>query len=795
MIRSLIFTIVLAVATLAEAQDGQLFKPYRHTNLRLPAIPLIMSDPYLSIWSPVDRLNESATCHWTGDRKPLNGLLRVDGITYRFMGAEKDCLLETVVPMADEEAWTADIRFDNPGNGWQEEAFDAKGWKKAQAAFGSKGEYSDVRTSWVEHNSDIYVRRTINLTAKDTDEDLYLIFSHDDVFELYINGTKAVDTGETWKMGGMLHLDGRFKHLLKPGRNVIAAHGHNTTGGAYVDFGISKNIKRAGSEVGKAVQKAVDVLATSTYYTFVCGPVELDVVFTAPMLIDNPDLLSMPINYVSYQVRSTDKKPHDVQFYLATTPEMAVNKVNQPTVSLTLHENGMDYVRTGTIEQPILATTGDNISIDWGYFYMPAVNGKVSLADSESMENAFITTGKPAASSSKIESRKASELPTLAYVHDFGKTTGASSFTMLGYDEIYDIEYMYHRYKGYWARHGKTIFQAFDELKRGYAALMEECRAFDKRIYDDGLVSGNTKYAEILSASYRHVIAAHKLFEDNEGHLLFFSKENNSDGCVNTVDLTYPEAPLFLVYNPALQKAMMTSIFEYSYTNRWVKPFAAHDLGFYPKANGQTYPADMPVEEAGNMLILAAMLSRLDGNTSYVNKYWDIIKTWADYLVANGQDPSNQLCTDDFAGHWAHNANLSVKAIMGIAGFAEMARLKGEAATAEKYMAKAREMAAEWERSARDGDHYRLAFDRKDTWSQKYNMVWDKLWNTRLFPNDAMQREIKYYLGRQNRYGLPLDIRKDYTKSDWIMWTASMSDDTKTFLNPNRSLGTSDVGF
>ena len=188
---------------------------------------------------------------------------------------------------------------------------------------------------------------------------------------------------------------------------------------------------------------------------------------------------------------------------------------------------------------------------------------------------------------------------------------------MLGYDEMQDIEYMYKRYKGYWAHGGNvSIFQMFNRMRSQYANIMQRCREFDKRIYDDGLKSGNEHYAEILSAAYRHVIAAHKLFQDDEGNLLFFSKENNSNGCVNTVDLTYPEAPLFLCYNPELQKAMMTSIFDYSLSGRWTKPFAAHDLGTYPIANGQVYGADMPIEEAGNMLILAAQLCKIDGNTS-----------------------------------------------------------------------------------------------------------------------------------------------------------------------------------
>ena len=536
--------------------------------------------------------------------------------------------------------------------------------------------------------------------------------------------------------------------------------------------------------VETAQQKSVSVLATSSYYTFTCGPVDLDVVFTAPMLIDDYDLLSTPINYISYQVRPTDGKSHSVQFYLGTNPVMAVNKVAQPTVSSTLEHNGVKYVRTGTVEQPILAKKGDGICIDWGYLYLPAINGDVTLGSDDAVKASFLNSGKLPASTKSIVCRRPSQMPTLAYAHDFGTVSAAkSSYALIGYDEVEDIEYMYNRYKGYWAHGGSvTIFDAFKKLHSSYASIMSRCRDLDKRIYDDGFAAGNAKYAEILSGSYRHVIAAHKLFEDNEGNLLFFSKENNSNGCVNTVDLTYPEAPLFLVYNPELQKAMMTSIFDYSLSGRWTKPFAAHDLGTYPIANGQVYGGDMPLEEAGNMITLATMIAKLEGNTSYVNKYWDMLRTWTDYLVENGQDPSNQLCTDDFAGHWAHNANLSIKAIMGVAGFAELARMKGDNAEADKYMAIARKMAVKWEQMAREGDHYRLAFDRKDTWSQKYNMVWDKLWNTNLFPNNAMQREVKYYLGKQNRYGLPLDCRKDYTKSDWIMWTAAMSADDKTFL-------------
>lgn len=772
-----------ATAALGFAQTPEVFQPYQKTALRLPSVPLLVSDPYFSIWSPYDQLTDGATTHWTNDQKPLEGLVRVDGQTYRWMGSAQSTIMETVVPMSNEELWDAQWTRETPAEGWMKTNFDASAWNTGKGAFGSDN-YPNIGTPWTPEDDNIYIRRTVNLTKAQLEGDLYLIFSHDDACEIYINGEKAATGIMDYVDGKVVRLDGKRANLLKEGKNVIAVHCYNKTGGALVDLGIFRNIAKGNENILTAEQKSVDVLATNTYYTFQAGPVELDVVFTAPMIMKDYDLMSSPINYISYQVRSTDGKEHSVQFYVSTTPQMALNKIDQPTVSSVVKGNNKEYLKTGTIEQPILAKTGDGICIDWGYLYISGVNGKLALGMDPDIKSQFTANGTLINGEQKMQCFKRSSIPTLAYVHDFGTTTQASSYMMIGYDEIEDIEYFYKRYKGYWAHEGKvSIFDMFDRLNKDYDSIMKRCREQDKTIYDDGFNAGGVKYAEILSGSYRHVNAAHKLFRDDEGNILFFSKENNSNGCVNTVDLTYPEAPLYLCYDPVLQKGMMTSIFEYSYSGRWTKPFAAHDLGQYPKANKQVYGGDMPLEEAGNMITLAAQIAKLEGNTKYVDKYWDIITTWADYLVENGLHPANQLCTDDFAGHWAGNCNLAIKAIMGVAGYAELAKMKGLDDVYAKYNAKAKEMAAAWEKETKVKDHYELAYGAgQDTWSQKYNMVWDKLWNTNILPNNAMQTEIKYYLTKQNEYGLPLDCRKDYTKSDWIMWTAAMADKDKDFL-------------
>jgi hypothetical protein len=779
-----LLTLLSAIAfTLGvSAQTADFFSPYRQSKLRLPSYPILMNDPYFSIWSPFDHLYDGYTQHWARGKKPLNGILRVDGKNYRFMGSESKAILQTIVPAGDEEGYEALYTREKPAEDWTSTAFEAQGWKEGKGAFGSEGN-TGVRTIWKDYDSDIWVRRHITLSEQDLQEDLYLVLSFDDDMEVYVNGQLLAKSPSSYGVGVRLHLDAQQKAMLKAGDNLIAMHCHNDKGGAMADMGIAKDIAPKGYSEQNAEQLSVSVMATSTYYTFRCGGIDLDLVFTAPMLIDDLDMLSTPINYISYQVRSNDGKAHEVKFYLSTTPEMALFKSNQPTESSVVEHHGIQYLKTGTIEQPYLARAADNTPIDWGYFYLAGVNGKLTLSNlaearTHLMENETPSKGEPI-----IRNFKASTMPVLAYEHDFGNTSSAASFAMVGYDEVYDIEYMYERYKGYWEHEGKvTLFDAFEKYQQNYAENMAKAKALDKRIYDDGLQAGNEHYAEILSGSYRQVVAAHKLFKDKDGNLLYFSRENNSNSCVNTVDLTYPSAPLFLLYNPELQKGMMTSIFEYSKSGRWTKPFAAHDLGTYPKANGQVYGGDMPLEEAGNMVILTAEISKIEGNTQYADRYWDLLTTWTDYLVENGQDPSNQLCTDDFAGHWAHNCNLSIKAIMGIAGYAEMCKLKGRQEDAKRYLSIAQKMAKRWVKDGYEGDHYRLAFDRPNTWSQKYNMIWDKLWNLNVFPKDAMPREVSFYLKHQNKFGLPLDCRKDYTKTDWIMWSATMAKEQKDFL-------------
>lgn len=750
-------------------------------EFRAPAYPLITIDPYTSAWSRSDELFDTPVKHWTGRNHSLIGAVRVDGKTYRFLGKE-EIPLEMVVADAKHGTWKGKYTNSAPAKGWEAPGFDDTSWKTGEAAFGTP-HHGDAKTPW--ETKEIWVRRAFTLPDVDKDRDYYLIYSHDDDFELYLNGTQIVNTGNSARSGVTLKLD---KRLLSPdGNNIIAAHCLDRVGLAYVDFGIFREPDAEPLFAQQAVQNSVSISATQTKYDFTCGPVDLQVEFVSPLLMEDLDILSRPVNYINYQVISNDGQAHDVAVYFEATPEWAVNELNQE-VEVTLGKTGnVNFAKTGTTEQPVLEKKGDNVRIDWGYFYLAAeeaAHTSIAIGDFSAMKTAFIEHGELNASGDDITAVLTESMPVLAYVDKLGRvsTKPATGYVMLGYDDVSSIQYFGDNLKAWWTKGGQV---SFDEVLAAAAADHEEtvarCDALDNRIYQDALKAGGENYARLCMLAYRQSIAAHKLVKDNQGTTLFLSKENFSNGSIGTVDVTYPSSPLYLKYNPELLKGMLNPIFYYTESGKWTKPFAAHDVGTYPKANGQTYGGDMPVEESGNMLILATAIADAEGNADYAAKHWDALTTWADYLLDKGLDPENQLCTDDFAGHFAHNANLSIKAIMGIAGYGRLAQMLGKTEIAEKYTSEAKRMALEWIKMADDGDHFRLTFDKPGTWSQKYNLVWNKLLDLGVFPHDVSQKEVAYYLTKQNRYGLPLDIRKTYTKADWIVWTATLADNEEDF--------------
>ena len=182
------------------------------------------------------------------------------------------------------------------------------------------------------------------------------------------------------------------------------------------------------------------------------------------------------------------------------------------------------------------------------------------------------------------------------------------------------------------------------------------------------------------------------------------------------------------------------------------------------------------------MLVMEAALALATKDASFAASHLATLRSWVGYLLLNGDDPGEQLCTDDFAGHLAHNCNLSLKAIMGIASFGILLSMLGKKAEGARYVAKARKLAKSWTKRAANPDgSFRLAFDRPSSFSLKYNAVWDKVFRLGVFPRGTFKNELRRYAAEARPYGVPLDSRKTYTKSDWTVWAFALENDGKAF--------------
>src|SRR5580704_3831897 len=569
---------------------------------------------------------------------------------------------------------------------------------------------------------------------------------------------------------------------------------HSLTGMIRIDGKPYRWMGESPKETPVLEQTGLEIQPTRTIYQFQGSGVTLEATFLSPVLPGDLDLMSRPVSYLSWTVKATDGRNHQVQLLLEASGNLAVTTGKEQLVWSRLQRPGLKIMRIGTYDQPVLQKSGDNLRIDWGYFYLvvPEQAGETDAEGSGSdMAKQFAETGNlPYADDMRQPRSQSDQDPALAIVISVeAGSQPVGRHALLAYDDIAAIEFMGRPEPAYWRHSGKDFGQLLETAEHDYSSINARAEAFDRELLNDLQQVGGDAYARLATLAYRQTIAAHKLVADVDGTPMLFSKENFSNGCIDTVDVTYPSSPFFLLLNPKLLQAQLQPMMEYASLPRWRWPFAPHDLGTYPLANGQVYGGgertdddQMPVEESGNLIILVNALAHAEGTAAFAQQYWEPLSKWAQYLKEKGLDPENQLSTDDFAGHLPHNTNLSIKAIEALGSYAQLAQMLGKKQEAAEYRKLAEQMAAKWRDMALEGDHYKLAFDQAGSWSQKYNLVWDRVLGLHLFSPQIIDQEVAFYLKHQNGFGLPLDNRKTYTKLDWIVWTATLSEKQSDFI-------------
>ena len=563
----------------------------------------------------------------------------------------------------------------------------------------------------------------------------------------------------------------------------------------------------------KLNQNKVEVNLFSTDYEFECDDFKLNLSFINPLLLTDLELMSRPVSYLKYKILCKKKLDH-IKISLFLHQSHCFDRVNDYIIGGCFPLAEYEVACFGLNRQHPMSHTGDSFSADWGYTY---IAGKEALFTSKSAIYEFLSKGTL---EYKYNDREEEKYIAAVDSYSNQSSTIEGKF-MLAFDDLCSIFYFGDWYKGYYFRNGKTIFNALEEANENFESTLERLSQFEKQLYKD-LEKYDEDYKLLCVAAFRQSIAAHALVETKEKELLFLSKECHSNGCIATVDITYPSMPLYLMYNPELVTAMTSPIYKFSRMPIWKFPYAPHDAGTFPYCLGQTYAlkadetkngkclsnlfqrnrwngimvshpmiyqfpecmeiynedSQMPIEECSNMLIIAYSSLFFGADDSVVKENYDLLKMWCWYLIEKSLIPTNQLCTDDFFERIDKNVNLSIKAIQAIKCFTLIAERFGFTSDYEYANNGLQSFLKEFNEMFKDVDHLPLSYyGSSDTYSLKYNLAYDTILNTNLFSKELKEKEINYYLSKVNHFSVPLDQRSDLTKTDWILYVCSLTDD------------------
>ncbi|KAK4507863.1 hypothetical protein PRZ48_001598 [Zasmidium cellare] len=296
-------------------------------------------------------------------------------------------------------------------------------------------------------------------------------------------------------------------------------------------------------------------------------------------------------------------------------------------------------------------------------------------------------------------------------------------------------------------------------------------------------------YYAIVALSARQIMGAYILtvaappacnatFNPEHCEPFMFQKEISSNGNMNTVDVIFPAMPFFLYTYPEMIRFLVEPLYLNQESGFYPNGWAMHDLGTdFPNGTGHLAGDDeaMPVEECGNMIILAYAYYKFSNNTQFLQAHYPILRQWATYLDAYSLIPSSQLSTDDFAGTLTNQTNLAIKGIIALKTMSLISHIVSNTTAADIYANISTTYLQHWTEYAIDptGTHTLLAYQLRSSWGLLYNTYPDILLSLNLIPPSIYSMQSAFYPTVSQLYGIPLDSRHSYTKSDWAMWTAA----------------------
>ncbi|TFK82313.1 DUF1793-domain-containing protein [Polyporus arcularius HHB13444] len=545
--------------------------------------------------------------------------------------------------------------------------------------------------------------------------------------------------------------------------------------------------------VTKATQKSLQFTSTQSVFVMTAGPVDITITFLSP--IEPTDLVnqSLPLSYYAISAAANDGKSHSVQVYADISAEW-VSGDNNLLVNWSTSTGDVLTHQVQLADQPEFTEVNDRIQQGAAYHSTLGTAGTTYQTGQDIVLRAqFINNGTLANTEDTNFRAVSNNWPVFAFAHDLGTVSSASDPVVFSVGHVRDPVLQYvivnnavqTRSSYFWTRYA-SIGDAISTFLKDYSNALVRANAFDAQVEADAKKVSDD-YASIVALSIRQGFGATEITVSKNGdgsfdtsNALTFMKEISSSGNVNTVDVIFPAWPLFLYTSPEIGKQLLLPLLEYQMSGQYPNKWCTHDMGsHYPNATGHNDGKDepMPVEESGNMIIMALSYTQKTNDLSLIKTYFELLDQWTQFLISDSLIPANQLSTDDFAGSLPNQTNLAIKGIVGIKAMSQIALLVGDNGRASNYSSIADTYVKQWQSLAvsSDGSHLTLSYGDSGSWGLAYNLYADKLLGLNLFPSSIYALQTSWYSSRNNPFGIPLDTRHTYTKSDWQIWTAGIA--------------------
>ncbi|KAI0886577.1 DUF1793-domain-containing protein [Annulohypoxylon maeteangense] len=561
-------------------------------------------------------------------------------------------------------------------------------------------------------------------------------------------------------------------------------------------------------------------------FTFLAGPVIITTSFFSPVIPKDICRSSIPLSYLTTTVQSSDGKPHHVQFYSDVNAQW-IGLGNEYDIIKEFHTGPVNGNGTGnTTDTPtswILRPRYPSLFAEanqiprWGNFSFTtspvgASNFTYQSGSATSVRFGFVNNRRLNNDAGSVTRGFGNQEPVYAFAHDMGDVLETSVRYTIGSIQSPSVRYLHKGglsnlapwwEKCYGGMHDMISFHWNDfntaaALGREFETkLRRDINIFYRGTYGylepgngTGLavpfISEAESYYAIVALSARQVMGAYVFAvppsvpnsSDSSIEPLMFQKEISSNGNINTVDVLYPASPFFLYANPTLLKYIMQPLLELQEGDFYPNTYSTHDIGaHFPLATGHVEGTDeyMPVENSGNFILMAYAYYKFTGDARWLTAHYELLSQFAQYLIDFSLVPSAQLSTDDFAGELANQTNLAIKGIVGLQAMSAIARIVGNDADASSFASTAADYYDQWEDLAIDpsGRHTLLAYQWRSSWGLLYNVYFDKLLNMGLIRPRVYDMQSRWYATVSQVFGVPLDNRHHYTKSDWEIWTAA----------------------